>query len=401
MIDTNYYIHGTNSNILSLLPRTEFKVMGPIEMIEKYELVPMSGEINGGGLSSAPNRCHPCFGRLREDNINGYNLDKVLTKYANIPDPEDQTDSFTAFEHQVKIATTCGFSNINVLLIFMMRCQQEGIDIKEHITDNFINQAKMTCNAFASLLMFHTWLRPYSSQMDTNLTDAVYTHFNLKSITNKLTLNSPDFLNIYLEYKDNSLPENIKEILADIFILPKITIIQSGFSAVDKEVSLDVVSPFIFSDVDINSDYESYEPKYTCYRLVQDCSGYRINDVLEKYAGNGISGRFWISFHKELIKYLGELKYRISLLEKMRNRLTVPKVSITYPLFPLILICKNDEIMEPISNEYRSTRALSLGTDIEILVTDTNINKSHLIDFLNVHNIKCSVILFEELKTIK
>jgi len=57
-------LNGTNSNILELLTYTDFCLMEPIEMIEKYGIAPITGEIKGGGFDSVWCRCYPCFGRI-------------------------------------------------------------------------------------------------------------------------------------------------------------------------------------------------------------------------------------------------------------------------------------------------------------------------------------------------
>ena len=42
------YIHGTDSQILNYLPKTEFELMNVKEMLVKYKVAPLSGD---GGLS--------------------------------------------------------------------------------------------------------------------------------------------------------------------------------------------------------------------------------------------------------------------------------------------------------------------------------------------------------------
>ena len=58
----NPYIHGTNSNVLDLLTYTDFSLMEPIDMIDKYAVAPVTGEITGGGFDSVWSKCEPCFG---------------------------------------------------------------------------------------------------------------------------------------------------------------------------------------------------------------------------------------------------------------------------------------------------------------------------------------------------
>ena len=62
--NNNPYIHGTNSNILELLIHTDFYLMEPIDMIDKYGIAPITGEITGGGFDSV--WCQSSMFRLRD-----------------------------------------------------------------------------------------------------------------------------------------------------------------------------------------------------------------------------------------------------------------------------------------------------------------------------------------------
>src|SRR5437763_10737029 len=113
----NPYIHGTTSDILNALPYTDFRLMGPIDLIETYGIAPMTGEITGGGLSSIKDRCMTCFGRVIPKDLNSYTLEKVK-KYTVV---SDDNDSMKDLLYYANIASKCGYSCINIIIILMMR----------------------------------------------------------------------------------------------------------------------------------------------------------------------------------------------------------------------------------------------------------------------------------------
>lgn len=75
-MDTNPFIHGTNASVLPYLPLTDFQLVSPVELITKYLVPPLSGEISGGGLSTVTSSAMTAFGRISDCN---YNLQRVKT----------------------------------------------------------------------------------------------------------------------------------------------------------------------------------------------------------------------------------------------------------------------------------------------------------------------------------
>jgi hypothetical protein len=412
-MQTNPYIHGTVSEVLDVLKETNFELMEPIAMIEQYGVAPVTGELTGGGFDKVSSRCNPCFGRIFGKDCNSYDLKRVL-KYT---ETDEEVNNKAQLERSVCNSTRYGCCNINIILILMVRCQELGINIHGIITDKFIRDARLTRNTFATLLFFGKWLVPVtktdliaesSSYSDDNpyrdLYDAIYTHFNLSDLCSKIAAipDCPDFYTVYQDYKDDPerLPENIRTILTDIYTLPRTSVIKSGIGCTDKEVTLDIINPFTFSPIPYTCDYSALAPDYTSYRLSQNLSGYAINDLLEKYCQHQISLSFWTTFHDLLDKFFTDFLHRINLLEAMRNRTHIPKVTLNMPHFPLIMVCEDSTLMKSISCEYRAIRPLKLGSDIRYLATDTETNKAHLVKYCEDYNLACQVVLFDELTTI-
>ena len=391
----NPYIHGTNSNILELIKHTEFNLMGPIEMIEKYKIAPMTGEITGGGLDSVWCECEPCFGRIKGSDCNSYDLNKVM-RYTTMnlrQHSSERKDLISLLREQVNAGAFRGYSNLNIILIYMVACKQLGYDVTHIVTQDIINDMKMTRNIFASLLFFGTLLQAVEVS-DEDVWDAIYTHFDLNYL--KTRLSEKIQCNECLEDMDEN---KVVDILTYVYELPKKSVIKSGMACKDKEVELAITKPFTNEEIDYDSEGSHFQPDYTMYRLMQNVSGYGLRDVLEKYSKRLVSNTFWKNFHSILRKKLTIFKQRLELLENMLiydKHHHINKV--TEDPYPLILICENDEVVKSLNTEFRAIKSLKLGTDITFIATDTVINKEKLIKYLQENNIQCNVILFDDLK---
>lgn len=55
-VSYNAFIHGTNSSILSFLPKTDFTIKSPLDMLDENYAAPMTGELTRGGFVQAGDR---------------------------------------------------------------------------------------------------------------------------------------------------------------------------------------------------------------------------------------------------------------------------------------------------------------------------------------------------------
>lgn len=404
LITDNPYIHGTSFGALNILHHTEYNLMDPITTIETYGIAPLTGEITREGFDTASSRCNTCFGRVYGST---YNFDQVI-KYTRLNSKWSDNDPLLQLTRQLEAGSKCAYSNINIILIFMVRCQQLGHDVSQIITKDIILDIKNTINAFASLLFLETWFTPVKTLDQSDISDAIYTHLTLDTIKSKCST-LPDLFEIY---KQNISPETktlsdnpsseIVNMISNIFILPKKSIVESGIQCVKKEVELSITGPFKHPASIYNVIGSKFEPKYTLYRLIQNVSSYSIRDVLENYFRGYISKGFWPVFHKRLSCYLDDFIHRINLLSKMLTRTnTIILKEPNCDNYPIIFVCEDDDLCEKICAEYRAKRPLKLGTDITIAATDNHQNKEQLENYMSLHNIKCKVILFDELKLSK
>jgi hypothetical protein len=160
-LDGNPWIHGTTSRILSLLPLTNFELVEPIMMIEKYHLAPITGEITGGGLSRVWDRCEPRFGRIFSEGPNSYDLNKVRNYTGSYIQTDDWvSDPISNLKKRVDWGSNITYSNINIILIYAMRCRNLGYSIQDIITPELIQEMRLIRNTFALLLFINTYLKP-------------------------------------------------------------------------------------------------------------------------------------------------------------------------------------------------------------------------------------------------
>jgi len=359
-LSKNYYLHGTNSSILQLLPLTNFCLMDPISMIEIYNLAPLTGMILHEFNETVDGKCYPSFGHLYNGN---FRLREVL-KHIEKCKEYDNLDPFELLKFQLNVGKDVGYSNINTILIYAARCQMLGYNIS--IVD--IDDIKLTFNVFASLLFFDKYIIP-ADDLTTEDYDNIFENFTLEKLKDRF-INNPDFYELY----ENRWKLDIKSDIIKLFYLEK-------------------NKPFIYSRERYISDGAAFCPKYTVNKLLQNTSGYKINNLFENYAKRNVSTVFWSKFNAYLYPILKEFRNKINLL----SNLSMNKLEYDENAYPIILTCDNDNLMKLSNDVYHSLRPIKLGIDIKTIATDTYEHKYLLKDFLNKHNINCNVILFDEL----
>lgn len=138
----NSFIHGTTTASLSILERTNYTLMEPIEMIDRYGVAPVTGELNSrGGYRGHLQSYYPRFGRCSKSS---YNLNKIIENYT-IPSRNRRTN-FEYLRHLINWGSTCAYSNINLIIIYATRCQQERIDISQLVNSELIEKMKEVKN---------------------------------------------------------------------------------------------------------------------------------------------------------------------------------------------------------------------------------------------------------------
>ncbi|MBS0288572.1 MAG: hypothetical protein JSS07_00875 [Proteobacteria bacterium] len=124
----NPYIHGTNSSILTLLPKTQFNLTDPLTMVEKYHAAPLFGEINRGGLDNPFGSCNICFGKIDTDAV--YNLKQILSYAMGEHGTSRPSSPKFDLNKELIAGPNHNFNNINLLLIYLIRNKQLDIQYK-------------------------------------------------------------------------------------------------------------------------------------------------------------------------------------------------------------------------------------------------------------------------------
>lgn len=372
----NSYIHGTNSSILELLPLTNFELIDSISMIENYKVAPIGGEIKLGGNSTITARCNPCFGRVKKENNNSYDWNKVL-KYTNIKIDQSPVE---LLKEQIEIGVRCNYANINVILIYMVRCLQSGYE--NIITKEIINDIKLTSKALSFLLFIGNRIRTRKGFRRGDITEAVYTCLTINELKNRL--------------KDIEFSiEDFKPEYIDILTLPEKLTIKSGLKVEDKEVIFNQEErrPFVVDNISVTRDLGEYEAINIVYCVTHNVPGESINSLLAQYLMWMVNENFWSEFHIHLKNYIEVFNHRISLLEKQYDII----VNIPKKIFPIIIVMENDELLKNIGHEYRAVRSLKFGVDIKTVATDSYLHKLILQNFFVKYNIDCTVKYYYEI----
>ena len=201
---TNLFIHGTNSSVLAQLIHTEFTLFSPLWMIEKYQIAPLGGELTLGGLDTVNAESRLAFGRLVGRH---YSL-KDVQRYAFRAVLSNKEQMITLAQEKVKSGVGTLFSNINLMLIYIARLKQIGIDNSEWIAqeelDNLYQQTQATLQFLYLILLLGSKINPDYELLDKldpitkkDTIDSIHTHLTAENILKKITESKIDIKAIY------------------------------------------------------------------------------------------------------------------------------------------------------------------------------------------------------------
>ncbi|HTM64537.1 MAG TPA: SidE phosphodiesterase domain-containing protein [Gammaproteobacteria bacterium] len=424
------FLHGTNSSIFAVLPKTKYKLMSPLKMAEKYHAAPLCGELLGGGYDSVGRRDikkgnygNIAFGRLSSgvnslsDESNHYTLNKILQNYST---PVSNDNSINRFREQCNDGTRKSFSNINLINIYLARARQNhpinmiitpdeiaNLNAKLHIVTQFLY--------FIQLLGTHIF--PDFALIESlgfnpkHVGAAVYATLDINHILRyiaKHKINCKEIL-------ENPSKENLETALG-ILALPytKITITTGCFRAHKSVIELPVSQLFCLHESTLNYyvDKKGDSPDYFYYKMMQGRSeSYSINSLLEGFVSTSYSTQFvkdTVQFAQKAVPALEQrIKTLRSLINAPQDDFEIPKNTkyFTHDPFPIILIVEDQSkvyIFNHTFNEFRSRHSLKLGRDITMIATDTDEHRAQVINYLKDHQIiNVDVVLFTDLELAK
>lgn len=407
----NPFIHGTNSSIFALLPKTNFKLISPMDMLATYNLAPMSGEISQGGLATPISKCNMCFGML--SNERNYSKEIIIKNYAAV------SAKISSLGELKKIISECSsrnLTNINETVVLIARSKQWGIKGVNDLPE--LQQLELTFKAtkqlYYALLCLAAYDDPNLQPVEkdyakiNDISDAVRTYFTLEKVNSLLKSSS---LNMELLWK-NPTTEGLDE-LNRIFSLHAGEMDVESISTCrdDRKVTIPTTTPLFLlsykkSDLNPNTG-ECYEPpkNITAY-LTKNVPNYQINDILSNnlyYRDQSVLKQML----PHLLAHITALEQSYLILQTVINaesskvELSDTEREFVTKSFPVMLVCENKDIIKSLNDsESRATRDLCLKEDIAMIATDNIEHKELIKSWLRKNSINnLPIVLFDDLKT--
>lgn len=416
------FVHGTNSSIFSMLPKTNFQILPILTMLEDFQVAPMSGELTRGGynivgttLVKEENIGRTSFARMTTTGYNSYTLEKVLSGYTSLKVTSSDT-SLEDFKYALSLGLRLAFANINLILIYFTRARQTHASLEEVISSDALIKLQTDINATTQFFYFIQLLGEYihpnfnaikESGLGRDVSDAGYTLLTFEYIVNKITENKLDMKAIL----DNPTHENLLKALT-VLEFPKKCTIKSGYSGKDKEVEFQTTQ-FFCLEPDYTGVKKLYENMDNLFSYFQQNygSGATIHEILEKFLSKRADRDFFEKLSKKAQQHIIILNDRVRLFQKLvetpqsQFTLTEDQKYFLKQSIPIIIISEaEDKILlhDNHADEYRSVLPLKLGDDITMFATDTYAHRLEIVKFLEQYHIdNVQVVLFNDLKMSK
>lgn len=426
----NPFIHGTSSQTLSMMQSTDFQLMPVVEMLRNFKVAPMVGELTQGGFDTIGNGSEKdafigasSFGRMQHDQ---YNLNKVIKDYTQYSDNTNVETCKEKFKNILKRAPQTAFSNLNLLMIYLVRLRQLGVKISEVVPIEEINILKDQLQASIQFYYFILCIQKYifidGAEMErfrkeNNLTnffameDYIEHFFSFENFQEKLIQEQCNVEEIY----NTPSPANIQKLL--------------NFIKISKDTQQNVKRyPGGEDNFIPQKDYNFFTAQKQepgCKVGYQEIGGYLFGN-LSKYSfsnylnehyktcenvkENGDKSRAtfpnFATFHTRVLPYIDVLKDRVqlcnTLLDAQDNEF-VPhneRDELIIKPFPIVFVTETKTI-KAYENEYRSCSPLKLGREIRLVATDNADNQKRLRNYIQNNNLgPVEVLLLDNLYTI-
>lgn len=425
---SNPYLHGTSSSVLALLPKTDFQLFSPLWMMENHQIAPICGEITEGGLSTAISDSRLAFGRMKvyTNTYPSYDLEHILDTYAIPSAPQNQETLVINAMNAIKRGKRIAYSNINEILVHVMRLKQMGIENSVWMSDEDMadldKQLEATYQFTYLILLLGRNINPdeHIGQMDPqkreDILDSIFAHLTYDALLEKIIAANIDIKSIY-EDPHPSL-ESLQKV-TDLLAIPKESIVQSRYKN-DKARKVVIDNPNVFVVNDTlytkpkfkQGEFTQFNPSYLAWRMLQNLSGYTIADLLTDFTGCRLDQAFFDSLHPLIEESAKAFGHRLSILREVLKRppnniYDTPYRTFIDNSFPIILMMDDEEsssedskleLLFPNTMEYRTKVPLKLGEDINMIATDTPAHQKQIESYLqNVHLSHVKVTTFDKL----
>lgn len=412
----NPYLHGTTSATLALMPKTDFQLMPVLKMLDDFYTAPMVGELTQGGYSFIG------FKRVQEEAIGAtsfgnlktgdYNLKKITASYTRFA-PSSNARSEMEIQNVFKYSLANGFSNFNLILIYLARLRQLGSFVG--LTDEQLallkTQLDATLQFYYFIQLLGTHIHPDFAAMDNavaqskslekiDITDAVYEVFHFEYFIQKFLSKPLDMKEMVL----NPTEENLKKAL-EYLELPKHFTIKP-WNREAKSIELPLTQFFTLTK-QASQRQAGYVDEYSSGHFghfSRNIDGYRINNFLEQFLLEKVDASFFSKMANDAKNYVVAFEDRIRLFNKLISadphhfQVDADMKKLVDANFPVILLSESKKI-QPYFNEFRSMVPLKLAEDIRLVATDTLQHQQELKQYFDKHQVgPIQVLLISDLE---
>ncbi|WP_157010388.1 hypothetical protein [Legionella fallonii] len=412
------------------MKNTDFQLMPIVAMLNNFKVAPMVGELTQGGFAIIGNGSNDdtiigatSFGRMKHEH---YDLDKIIESYTKLPHNVALNSNKENFNETLKAAHKAAFSQLNLLMIYLVRLRQLGVQVSDIMSLDDINILKESLDATVQFYYFilciqkHIFIDAAAMELfkeENNLEggyavgDYIIHFFSFGRFIEKLRKSQLNIEEIY----NSPSSENINKLLEFIKI-------PNGTQEKVERYSLGEANFIAKRDYHF---FTAHKPELNCELfnekiggyLFCNRSGYSLTNYLEKYyeAYNlvqkhnktSVSVPDFEKFHTEVLPYIEALKDRIQLCNTLidaDDKAFVPYEAddelITNP-FPVVFVTEA-KTLEVHEEEYRSRAPLKLGKEIVLVATDTVENQKRLRDYIQDNNVgPVEVCLFADLYALR
>lgn len=412
------FIHGTSSITLSLMAKTDFQLMPILRMMEDFYTAPMVGELTDGGYSTLGKKVSReedvgaiAFGKLKTGE---YNLDKIISSYT-LFSPVDRNKSLKEFKKKLRSTLAEGFSEFNLLLIYLVRARQTHSSLQQVITKEECDLLKQQLEGLIQFYYFIQLLGSYifpdlealeeilsSSLSKDDISDAIGSILTLENIVERIIRNEINMKEIV----ENPTSENLQKALT-VLELPSKSLIAPRFGGCRKEIHLPITQFFKLNKPvpRKSSGYRGYR-KEDFWFFAKNNPSYGIHVFLRGYLEENYNSEYFIKLAKNARNHIQILEDRFRILNRLleasqdKFAFTKGQKALFNTTFPVIFV-SNSEKIKSFFTENRSNVPLKLGNDIQIIATDTHKHREQLKQFLFKHQVgPVQVVLISELQKV-
>ena len=431
------FLHGTTSKIFALLHRTDMALWPLSDLLEKFHLAPLTGELNAKGGAVGPlGRGGISFGRF---DLKSYSLKDIIAHYATTVDAyaqdgdevEANLSSIEKLKKWLSEGRETAFLKIKFMMVYLVRAKYESADLAKEIDEALFTKTFDEMQSVISylyfLLLIGKYIHPAAHSISKlslddlkNLRIVIEECLSFEHIVDKIQRNKLDFKAIYNKAAPSK--EDL-ELIDSLLRLPPMFNLPI-YSSESKELELiyvptptPITNPFRICKVEDAEQLENvkkyhYDSRYAVGQILTNGSGRKLGYILKDYA-SPLKGESMFPFHEmhpSILEYLPALERCMDFFKQLvmkpqaQFKLTEEEAHYLEKPFPIILLCENrGKMKESYSDqgnlEFSSKEPIYFGKDVTKIAVETNEQAQVVMQYLEKHHVKqIDVISFADLK---